>query len=119
MTKSKAGEWSMQLEDGVLTMKKVVREKGYSATTTIKGEFSFDDFHHTPTANIVAEIAYYWCQNFRPMESNIGVPYNPFCDEVKAGVVFYGEKLGKSYRPMDHNSIGKALLEIYEGLDRK
>lgn len=121
MVKSKAGKWSMQLKDGVLTMKSVVKEKGLSKTTTIKGKFSFDDFHHTPTANIIAELAYYWVQNFKPCQTTTGEWYNPFTDEFDAGAqeMHYEAKLGDEYRPQDHDSIGKALLEIYEGLDRK
>lgn len=97
--KAPAGDWTMTYDSDakVLTMKRIDKGKGYSDSSTVKGNFDLSKFRHKPTAGIGAELAVYWLAEFKPCE-NRDREYNPFAENssVKDLVI-----------------IGNALTDIY------
>lgn len=97
--KAKAGDWTMTYDSDakVLTMKRIDKGKGYSDSSTVKGNFDLSKFRHKPTAGISAELAVYWLDEFKPCENRDG-EYNPFA---------------KNSSVKDLVIIGNALVDIY------
>lgn len=97
--KAPAGDWTMIYDSDakVLTMKRIDKGKGYSDSSTVKGNFDLSKFRHKPTAGISAELAVYWLGEFKPCENRDG-EYNPFA---------------KNSSVKDLVIIGNALTDIY------
>ena len=101
--KATAGAWTMTYDDEAkfLTMKRAEKGKGYSDSSTIKGNFDIDKFLHVPTAALNIELALYWLDEFKPCENYRGEPYNPFAEKInQKGATTIGNALMKIYADM-------------------
>ena len=103
--KATAGAWTMTYDDEakLLTMRRSEKGKGYSDSSTIKGNFDIDKFLHVPTAAPNIELALHWLDEFKPCEHR-GEAYNPFAENIKE---------------RDAITVGNALMDIYMDMYKK